>query len=132
MKLLVVDDQSPVGEIISRIAQQGGWQAIHTVSADRVDEIIRAEAIDVLLIDFAVDGAPNPHRNGLTIVRQLRAQGLQTAVILFAGWPDLVDRAEAKKLGIIEVMEKPLGIQELRKALANARKAVQTAAEPLG
>jgi FixJ family two-component response regulator len=75
-----------------------------------------------------VDGAPNPLRNGLTVVRQLRQQGLPTAVILFTGWPDLVDRSEARKLGVIEVMEKPLGIQELRKALAGARKAVQSAA----
>jgi DNA-binding NtrC family response regulator len=127
MKLLVVDDQNPVGEIITRIAQQGGWTAIHTVSPDRVDEIIREENVDVLLIDFAVDGAPNPQRNGLTVVKHLREQGLTTAVILFTGWPDLVNRAEAKKLGVLEVLEKPLGIQELRRALAKARQTVESA-----
>ncbi|HEY8901867.1 MAG TPA: response regulator [Chthoniobacterales bacterium] len=125
MKLLVVDDQSPVGEIISRIAQQSGWQAIHTVSPDRLDEIIREEKVDVLLLDFAVNGAPSSRLNGLTIAAQLRAQGLDTVIVLFTGWPDLVDRTEATRLKVLRVLEKPLGIQELRQALNEAKRIVQ-------
>lgn len=122
MKLLVVDDQSPVGEIISRIAQQSGWDAIHTVSADRVDEILRAEKVDVLLIDYAIDGNPRSARNGLTVTSSLRELGINIPVIMFSGWPDLIDRKLAKKLGILHILEKPLSIQELRQGLAEAKK----------
>jgi len=125
MKLLVVDDQDSVGEIITRIAQQGGWDAIHTVSADRLDEIIRAENVDVLLIDFIIDGTPQSQRNGLTVVKALRERGHKLPVILFTGWHDLVDRKAVKALGVLSVLEKPLGIQELREALAEAKKQVQ-------
>jgi len=122
MKLLVVDDQSPVGEIISRIAQQSGWQAIHTVSPDRLDEILRAENIDVLLIDFAVDGNPHSPRNGLSIAAGLREKSLNIPIIMFSGWPDLIDRKRAAELGIMRVLEKPLSIQELRQCLSEAKK----------
>jgi DNA-binding response OmpR family regulator len=132
MKLLVVDDQSPVGEIISRIAQQSGWQAIHTVSPDRLDEIIREEKVDVLLLDFAVNGAPSSRLNGLTIAAQLRAQGLDTVIVLFTGWPDLVDRTEATRLKVLRVLEKPLGIQELRQALNEAKRIVQKSSPTSG
>lgn len=125
MKLLVVDDQGSVGEIITRIAQQGGWDAIHTVSADRLDEIIRAEQVDVLLIDFIIDGTPQSHRTGLTVVSTLRERGHKLPIILFTGWHDLVDRKVAKELGVLTVLEKPLSIQELRQALAEAKKQVQ-------
>jgi DNA-binding NtrC family response regulator len=125
MKLLVVDDQGSVGEIITRIAQQGGWDAIHTVSADRLDEIIRAEKVDVLLIDFIIDGTPQSHRTGLTVVGALRERGHKLPIILFTGWHDLVDRKVAKELGVLTVLEKPLSIQELRQALAEAKKQVQ-------
>jgi DNA-binding NtrC family response regulator len=125
MKLLVVDDQGSVGEIITRIAQQGGWDAIHTVSADRLDEIIRAENVDVLLIDFIIDGTPQSHRTGLTVVSALRERGHKLPIILFTGWHDLVDRKVAKELGVLTVLEKPLSIQELRQALAEAKKQVQ-------
>ncbi len=122
MKLLVVDDQGPVGEIISRIAQQSGWDAIHTVSPDRLDEILREEKIDVLLLDYAIDGTPHAPRNGITIAATLRERGIAIPVILFSGWPDLIDRKRAKALGILRILEKPLRIQELRLCLAEARK----------
>ena len=122
MKLLVVDDQSPVGEIISRIAQQSGWDAIHTVAAERLDEILRAEKIDVLLIDYAIEGNPHSPRNGLTIAASLRERGIQIPFIMFSGWPDLIDKKRAKELGILRVLEKPLSIQELRQSLVEAKK----------
>ena len=122
MKLLVVDDQGPVGEIISRIAQQSGWEAIHTVSADRMGEIIRAEKIDVLLLDYAIDGNPHSPRNGLVITAALREMGTTIPIIMFSGWPDLIDKKRAKELGILRVLEKPLSIQELRQSLLEAKK----------
>lgn len=124
MKLLVVDDQGPVGEIISRIAQQGGWEAVHTVSPDRIGEILRAEQIDVLLIDYAIDGNPRSEKNGLAIIEDLRAAGTKIPIVLFSGWPDLIDRKRAKELGVLRVLEKPLSIQELRQTLVEARNVV--------
>ncbi|MGH8047523.1 MAG: response regulator [Chthoniobacterales bacterium] len=122
MKLLVVDDQSPVGEIICRIAQQSGWEAIHTVSPDRLDEILRAEKVDVLLIDYAIDGNPHSARNGLNIASALREKGIRVPIIMFSGWPDLIDRKRVAQLEILRVLEKPLSIQELRQCLVEAKK----------
>jgi DNA-binding response OmpR family regulator len=124
MKLLVVDDQNPVGEIISRIAQQGGWEAIHTVSPDRIDEILRAEKVDVLLIDYAIDGNPHSPKNGLTIISDLRAKGILIPIIMFSGWPDLIDLKKARELGVLRILEKPLSIQELRHSLVEAKKKI--------
>jgi DNA-binding response OmpR family regulator len=122
MKLLVVDDQGPVGEIISRIAQQSGWEAIHTVASDRLDEILRAEEVNVLLIDYAIDGNPHSSKNGLTVAATLRERGVTIPILMFTGWPDLIDRKRAKELGILRILEKPLSIQELRQGLDEARR----------
>lgn len=127
MNLLVVDDQGPVGEIISRIAQQSGWNAIHTVSPDRLDEIVREEKIDVLLLDYAVEGNPRSQRNGLSIAEMLRQKEIRIPIVMFSGWPDLIDRKHAAQLGIMRVLEKPLSIQELRQCLSEAKKASQDA-----
>lgn len=123
MKLLVVDDQGPVGEIISRIAQQGGWEAVHTVSSERVGDIVRAENVDVLLIDFAIDGNPRSARNGLSVIAELREAGITIPIVLFSGWSDLIDKKRARELGVLRVLEKPLSIQELRLTLVEARAA---------
>ncbi len=122
MKLLVADDQGPVGEIISRIAEQSGWEAIHTTSADDLVTKITEEKVSVLLIDYALDGNPHSTRNGLTVTAELRAAGINIPVILFSGWPNMIDAKRAAELDILEVLEKPLSIQDLQQALESARK----------
>jgi len=120
MKLLVVDDQGAVGAIISRIAQQGGWEAIQTTSPRGLDDIIRKEKVDVLMIDYMFD--EDADSNGLTVVEELRAGGINIPVILFTGWPDLVDKERAEKLHILRVLAKPLSIVDLRVSLSDAKK----------
>jgi DNA-binding response OmpR family regulator len=130
MKLLVVDDQGPVGEIISRIAQQSGWEAIHTSSPDRVEEIIHAEQVNVLPIDYAIDGNPRSEKNGVSVIANLRARGVGIPIILFSGWPDFIDGKRVKELGVLRVLEKPLSIQALRQSLVEAKKRCLDEASP--
>ncbi len=121
MKLLVVDDQGPVGEIISRIAQQGNWEAIHSTSADDLAKRIVAEKVSVLLIDYAMDGNPHSTRNGLTVAAELRSAGIKIPIIIFSGWPNMIDAKRAAELDILKVLEKPLSIQDLQQTLEAAR-----------
>jgi two-component system response regulator VicR len=122
MKLLVIDDQGPVGEIISRVAQQGGWDAIHSTNADDLAVKIVAEQVSVLLIDYAIDGNPHSTRNGLTVAAELRAADVHIPIIIFSGWPNLIDAKRAAELDILRVLEKPLSIQDLQETLDAARK----------
>lgn len=122
MKLLIVDDQQEVGAIVGRIAQQGGWDCVHMTESTGVARVITSQNIDALLLDYVIEGTPDAARNGLTVVAELRAKGLALPVLLFTGWPDLVDMKEVERLGILSVLAKPLSIVELRKALGDARR----------
>lgn len=128
LKILVVDDQGPVGEIISRIASQGGWKAYYSTSTDRLDERIKHDQIDVVMLDYAIDGNPWSPHNGISVLRRLREQGLHLPAILFSGWTNRIDLQEARDLGVLAVLEKPLCVQELRRSLETAAKAVPPAA----
>lgn len=121
MKLLVVDDQGAVGAIISRIAQQGGWEAINTTTSHGLADIIRQEKVDVLMLDYLID-THSETRTGLAVLGELRAAGLQTPVILFSGAAHLIELDQARELGVLKILEKPLSIQELRTSLNEARK----------
>lgn len=125
MKVLVVDDQGPVGEIISRVARQSGWDALHSVSVARLDERITHDEIDVLMLDYAIDGNPWSPNNGLAVLKELRDKGHTTPAILFSGWASRIDPQEADSLGVIAVLEKPLSVLELRRSLTEARRAAR-------
>jgi DNA-binding response OmpR family regulator len=119
MKLLVVDDQGPVGAIISRIAQQGGWEAIHTTSFKDLAGTVNREKVDVVMVDYLVGDAPDGP-TGLDAIEELRRKSAAVPVILFTGALHLVDRERAARLGVTRILEKPLSIQELRQSLNEA------------
>lgn len=121
MRLLVVDDQGPVGAIISRIAEQGGWKAFHTTSAEGLHKILQNDQIDVLMIDYVIEPGSET-RTGLTVTEDLRRQGHTLPVILFSGAPHLIDKTRALQAGVTRILEKPLSIRELRTSLNEASK----------
>ncbi|MFZ5806067.1 MAG: response regulator [Verrucomicrobiota bacterium] len=115
MKLLVVDDQEAVAMIVCEIAAQGGWEAIHTNKANDVPNLIKSEEIDILLIDYLM-----PEKNGLDVVSELRQAGETLPVILFSGETWQIDTEQAEALGVVQILQKPLSISELRKAMSAA------------
>lgn len=122
MKLLIVDDQEEVGAIVSRIAQQNGWECVSTTDSSDVPRLIDSQKADAVLLDFAITGPPDAPRNGLTVAEEIRKKGRTLPVLLFTGWPGSVDAKEAERLGVLSVLVKPLSIVELRQALQLARK----------
>jgi len=120
MKLLVVDDQVQVAQIVARLATQGGWSALSLGSAVGLSKVIRDEKVDVLLIDYYLDG-----QTGLEIVAELRAEGHRLPIILFTGLAGDIDPAKAAALDVLAILEKPLSIPQLRQVLGTAKERVE-------
>lgn len=125
MKVFIVDDQEAVAAIISRIAAQGGWQAFHSSSVDGLEQILRENQIDVLMIDYLIDPTSETH-TGLSVTEQLRQTGLSLPVILFSGATQMIDPERARRAGVTRILEKPLSIRELRTSLNEAQKQIPT------
>ncbi len=121
MKLLVIDDLEAVGMIVAEIAAQGGWQSMHCTQSDNIVELIQKEKIDIILMDYFMPG-----RSGLDLTTQIREAKLQLPVIFFSGMASQIDRVKAAQLGVVRILEKPLSIKELRKALSDAGKDLES------
>lgn len=119
MKLLVVDDQAPVGAIVCRIAQQHGWEAEHMTSSHGILNHLKNSGVDALVVDYLID-----EEDGLSLIAKVRAAGYHLPILLFTGRPELIDEAVATKLGVLRTLTKPISIEELRASLNEARKGV--------
>lgn len=119
MKLLVVDDQAPVGAIVCRIAQQHGWEAEHTTSSHGILNLLKKNEIDALVIDYLIDD-----QDGLALIGKIRAASYRLPIMLFTGRPELIDEEAAAKLDVLRILTKPISIEELRTSLNEARKGV--------
>lgn len=109
MKLLVVDDQPTVGELISQVVRNADWESISTCHALDTVALVEEHHPDALMIDQFM-----PEESGLEIVAELRARGNQLPVILFSGNPEMIDPAEVARLHIGALLTKPVSVKQLQ------------------
>ncbi len=119
MKLLIIDDQEEVGEIISEIAMQMGWEIATSHTANDVVEAILRDCVDAIFIDYFMPG-----KKGLEIVTELRDRNYRKPVILFSGMVSEIDQDHVERLGVFRVLEKPLTLAVIRKALTDLAQAL--------
>lgn len=111
-KLLVVDDDASVREILRRYFTANGFEVDEAGDATSAREKLQRRSPDLVLLDLGLPG-----EDGLTLARQLRDQH-GCAVIIVSGRGDAVDRVVGLEVGADDYVAKPFDLREL---LARAR-----------
>jgi len=89
--VLVVDDDSAVREVTAAMLEAQGYQVIEAGSGGAALEVLdRHEAIDLLLVDFAMPGM-----NGAEVAREVRARRSRMPVLFVTGYADTAALAGA-------------------------------------
>lgn len=118
-KILIVDDESDVGEVLRRFLEYKGYKATTLETAEEALELAAREAFDAILIDNAL-----PKMSGMAALAQLKL--LSPVVIMMTGHYDPEIRKDALLLGACEVLAKPFEPTELdaflKKAFAGRRR----------
>lgn len=125
MNILLVEDEPKVASFITR-----GLEAEHyavDIAADGEAGLARAMAggYDLVLLDVMV-----PKRDGLAVLRELRARGRTVPVLLLTARATLADKVAGLDLGADDYLTKPFAFAEL---LARVRALLRrgTAAMPV-
>ena len=121
-RLLVVDDDTGVREVLARMLHRMGYQVSCAVDGEAGWESLCAESFDLVITDNDM-----PRLTGLNLLRRIRIDRLDLPVILISGkmpWgePDL---SELLKPGI--ALEKPFSFVAL---LENVRNVLTKATAP--
>lgn len=123
--VLVIDDEEVVCESCARILSEKG----HTVrTALTGEEGLRQ--FDEAHFDLVIADLKMPGIGGMSVLRQVKEQSPQTAVLVITGYPSVATAIEAMKLGAADYIEKPFTPDELADAAAQAleRRAERAAA----
>ena len=115
LRILVVDDDSPVRNACSEIASSLGFA---TQSADSVATARLALAhnsIDILLLDLKLPGG-----GGLSLLEDIRAQHPQTIVIIMTAYATVNSAVESMRIGAGDFLTKPFTLEELSTTLERA------------
>ncbi|MEJ7723387.1 MAG: response regulator transcription factor [Ilumatobacteraceae bacterium] len=128
-QVLVVDDEPMVREVVARYLERDGLRVHEAADGAAALAWLTDHRPDLVVLDIMLPGA-----DGLTILRQLRADG-DVPVILLTARADEFDRVLGLELGADDYVVKPFSPRELtarvRTVLRRTRSDVAVAAERL-
>jgi DNA-binding NtrC family response regulator len=114
-RILIVDDDPGTLASLSRAFALEGYEATTAPSAARALERLVAGPVDAILSDVVMPGT-----DGLELLARLREQAPGVPVILMSGQATVEIAVQATKLGALDFVEKPVGLDRLLLTLRNA------------
>jgi len=117
IRVLVCDDHQIVREGIRQILADASDIALAGESSNGADALARARAggIDVVLLDIAM-----PQRDGLDVLKQLRADLPALPVLVLSTYPDRQYAVRCLKLGAAGYLNKSADSEQLVEAIRKA------------
>ena len=116
--VLLVDGLAPVDGQLEAFLKAGGNFILKALSAEEAVAMTRRFEPNLILLDSEWKGA-----SGLALLPDLLAVWPSAAVIVLAVKPSIRDAVEAMKMGAVEVLERPLDLKRLERAM-DAQKAL--------
>ncbi|MBD5804212.1 MAG: two-component system, OmpR family, phosphate regulon response regulator OmpR [Azoarcus sp.] len=107
-RVLLVDDDARLRELLSRYLQEQGFTVKAVVDAASMDRALHREHYDVMVLDLMLPG-----EDGLAICRRLRADQNAIPIIMLTAKGDDVDRIIGLEMGADDYLAKPFNPREL-------------------
>ena len=107
-KILVVDDDARIRDLLRRYLAQEGFEVIVAEDAKALSRIMLRDTIDLIVLDLMMPG-----EDGLSVCRRLRAAGDKTPIIMLTAKGEDVDRIVGLEVGADDYLGKPFNPREL-------------------
>lgn len=108
MRILIVEDELHLAEALTQILRKNNYtvDAVHDGEAG-LDNAL-SNIYDVIILDIML-----PKMDGITILKEIRKDGLSTPVILLTAKGDISDRVIGLDSGADDYLAKPFATEEL-------------------
>jgi two-component system phosphate regulon response regulator OmpR len=107
-KILVVDDDQRLRELLNRYLGEQGFAVKAVDGAAAMDKALTREAFDLIVLDLMMPG-----EDGLSVCRRLRGGKDDVAIIMLTAKGDDVDRIVGLEMGADDYLPKPFNPREL-------------------
>jgi DNA-binding response OmpR family regulator len=119
--LLVIDDEPLIGRFLAHAAEECGYRALATATADSFRREYHLLRPDVVAIDLAMPGG-----DGVELLRFLAAEQCTVPVLIVSGFDrrvleSSVRLGEALGLDMVGPLMKPVLVAELKSVLGSLR-----------
>jgi DNA-binding response OmpR family regulator len=108
MRILVVEDDKKTATFITKALKAEGFAVDHMRDGDDALAALEITPFDAVVLDIMLIG-----RDGLSVLKQMRARGHQTPVLLLSARGALNERVEGLNAGAEDYLPKPFALEEL-------------------
>ncbi len=108
VRVLVVEDEKKLGELLGRGLQEEGYAADLAVRGEDALWMTRAVDYDAIVLDVMLPGV-----DGFEVCRRLRRDGVWTPVLMLTARDDVADRVSGLDTGADDYLTKPFSFEEL-------------------
>lgn len=108
MKILVIEDDPTVGEFVRRGLEEQRWQTDLVANGIDGERMALGQPYDLVILDMRLPG-----RNGLDVLRTLRARGFERPVLVLTAQDAVDAKVETLRAGADDYVTKPFAFEEL-------------------
>jgi len=108
MRILVIEDDPTVGEFVRRGLEEQRWQADLVANGLEGERLALSQPYDLIVLDMRLPG-----RNGLDVLRSLRARGMERPVLVLTAQDAVDAKVETLRAGADDYVTKPFAFEEL-------------------
>lgn len=110
MRVLVIEDEVKIAQALARALRSQGYAVDAVHDSDEGFAMASTEPYDILIIDRLLPGGIG---DGVTLIRQLRAEQVATPALLLTALGSTEQKTEGLDAGADDYMTKPFAIDEL-------------------
>lgn len=117
MKILIVDDEAPIRDVLSASLRDEGFEVRTAENGDAGLAALREFAAEIVFLDIWMPGS----MDGIEVLTQARDRFPNAEFVMISGHGTIETAVKATKLGAWDFVEKPLSMDKISIVIQNIR-----------
>ncbi len=115
--VLIIDDEPGIRTVLTDILEDENYTVLSAGDGFEGLTILKEKTIDVVFLDIWL-----PNMGGIDVLKKIKEEYPDTEVVVISGHANIDIAVKAVKLGAFDFLEKPLSLEKIVTATANAVK----------
>lgn len=108
MRILIVDDEPVLQDVLSTLLRREGFQVVQALSAGDALQKVEEQEIDLVLLDLML-----PDRSGMEVLKELKRRDPEVVVVVITAYSSVETAIAAMRDGAFHYIPKPFKNQEV-------------------
>ncbi|MEA3211043.1 MAG: two-component system, OmpR family, response regulator [Chthoniobacter sp.] len=114
MRVLLAEDEKKVANFIRKALREASYAVDEVHDGEAALDLAISTPYDAIILDIMM-----PRRDGLSVLKLIRAQRIETPVLILTARGEVSERIEGLELGADDYMAKPFAMRELLARVAS-------------